>query len=90
MKFRSFAPMLARRGAWVVAIMALLVVMALSACGRGSAPQTLQGPTATATLPPTQQVLQTDSDLDAIIAAIDSAGLDANIDDSAKDNIVVP
>ncbi len=87
---RTFAQRLARRGAWVVAILALLVVLALSACGRGAATNAVQPPTPTATLPPTEQVLQTDADLDAIIAALDSASIDASIDESAKDNVIVP
>jgi hypothetical protein len=89
MMVRSFAHKLARRGAWVVAIVALLVVLALSACGRGATTQTVQDPTPTATLPPTEQVLQTDTALDTFVAALDSASLDASIDESAKDNVAL-
>jgi hypothetical protein len=81
---------LARRGAWVATIVALLVVLALSACSRGTSTQTVQIPTPTPTLPPTAQVIQTDADLDAIITALDSASVDAGLDDSAKDNVTVP
>ena len=90
MMVRSYAHSLAHRGVWVVAIVALLVVLALSACGRGAATNTVQEPTPTATLPPTDQVIQTDTDLDAIVAALDSASIDASIDESAKDNPVQP
>jgi hypothetical protein len=90
MMVRSYAHSLAHRGAWVVAIVALLVVLALSACGRGTATNTVQAPTPTATLPPTDQVIQTDTNLDAIVAALDSASIDASIDESAKDNVIVP
>jgi len=87
---RRFAQRLAHRGAWMVAMLALLVALALSACGRGAATDAIQPPTPTATLPPTEQILQTDTDLDAIVTALDSASSDASIDESAKDNIVVP
>jgi len=90
MMVRSFAYSLARRSAWVVAIVALLVVLALSACGRGAGPTTVHAPSPTPTLPPTEQVLQADTDLDAIMAALDSASTDASLDDSAKDNVLVP
>lgn len=90
MLFRDFGRSLARRGAWVMAIAALLVVLALSACGQGVTSDTAQAPTSTPTLPPVQQVVQTDTDFDAVVAALDSASIDANIDESAKDNISVP
>jgi hypothetical protein len=90
MKFTNLGHSLARRGAWVLAIVALLVVLALSACGRGGTTQTIQEATATPTLPPVEQVVQTDSSFDAVLAALDSASVDASIDESAKDNIAVP
>ncbi len=83
---RSFA----RRGAWALAILALLVVLALSACGRGVTSPTADGATPTATLPPVEQIAQTDASFDAVLAALDSASVDASLDQSAKDNILVP
>ncbi len=88
MTLRRIGRSLARRGVWVVAITALLVALTLSACGRGATSGTVQAPTPT--LPPVEQVVQTDTSLDAIVAAIDSASIDANLDESAKDNITVP
>lgn len=81
---------LARRGAWVVAILALLAVLALSACSHGASTPIVQEATPTATLPPVEQVTQTDASFDAVLSALDAASVDANLDESAKDSVTVP
>jgi hypothetical protein len=95
---RSFAAKVTQRGAWLIVMLALVVVLALSACaGRGAAggapgsgnpggTEQVGGGTTVAV----GAIAQTDSDLDAIVAALDSANIDANIDESGKDTPVQP
>lgn len=97
---RTYTSRLARRGAWLIVMLALVVVLALSACSRGGATGTLgsqgnQGTTgtgqvSTGTTATVDDIAQTDSDLDAIVAALDSANLDAGLDQSGQDTPVQP
>jgi len=90
MKVRSLTRTLSRRGAALAAILLLLFVLVLAACGRGNADTGSNLPTATPTLPPTDQVIQLDAQIDDIFTAMDSASKDAALDESAKDTVVVP
>jgi len=100
MRLTTYPRMLTRRVAWLIVALALIAVLALSACGRGGAqPGGHGGPggtggtgqtTAQTTDAAINDVAQADADLDAIIAALDSASLDASFDESAKDNPVQP
>jgi hypothetical protein len=99
MRLTTYARILTRRGAWLTVTLALIVVLALSACARGGAGgqpggQGGTGGTGQATAQTADAAVnnlaQTDADLDAIIAVLDSASLDASIDESAKDNPTQP
>jgi hypothetical protein len=101
MAVKTFARKLTRRGAWVVAIVALVLVLVLAACGRGGnggagGPGGYGGSGATGSTGETTSVqtssasadavIQTDADLNDIMATLDSVNLDASIDLSAQDN----
>ena len=85
-----------RRTVWLVAALALVLVLALAACGGrgaggnggyngGGSQGGSGGQSASVT-----QVVQGDADLTAIMATLDSVNLDANIDESSLDNEVTP
>jgi hypothetical protein len=90
---------LARRGAWLIVVLALLAVLALSACGRGGVGRQGGGQGSTGgTGQTTQQtssaavndLIQADAGMDVLMSAMDSASLDANLDESSKDNPMQP
>jgi hypothetical protein len=95
MAVKTLVRKLTRRGAWLVAILALVLVLVLAACGRGgnggsggyggtdSTGGTSQVQTSSSS---TDAVIQSDNDLDDIMATLDSANIDANIDLSSQDN----
>ncbi len=102
MGLKTYTRKLTQRGAWLIATFALIVVLALSACaGRGGAggqqgSQSTGGAgqttvqTTGGTSSAVDAVAQTDSDLNSIVAAMDSISLDAGIDESGKDIPVQP
>ncbi len=100
MRLTMYTRALTHRGAWLIVALALVAVLALSACGRGGGQPGGQGgsggtggtgqTTTQTTDAAINNVAQADTDLDAIVAALDSANIDASIDESAKDNPVQP
>jgi hypothetical protein len=94
MTLKSFGRTMTRRMVWLVMVLALVLVLALSACGgrgagnrggaAGSASSGDQGNTSG------QSVTQADDDLNAIMSTLDSANQDMTIDDSGQDSEIVP
>jgi hypothetical protein len=97
--------MFIRRGAWLIVALALVAVLALSACGRGGLAGQRGGQggsgstggtggtgqtTAQTSDAAINDLIQADANLDVMVAALDSANADANIDESAKDNSAQP
>jgi hypothetical protein len=85
-----------RRTVWLVAALALVLVLALAACGGrgaggnggyndGGSQGGSGGQSAGVT-----QVVQGDADLTTIMATLDSVNVDANIDESSLDNEMTP
>jgi hypothetical protein len=97
MTLKSIGRTMTRRMVWLVMVLALVLVLALSACGgrgglagnRGNSNSGDQGNTGSQSASVTQ-VTQTDDDLNAIMSALDSANQDLNIDDSGQDSEIVP
>jgi ABC-type glycerol-3-phosphate transport system substrate-binding protein len=94
MTLKSIGRTMTRRTVWLVMVLALVLTLALSACGgrgglggnRGGANSGDQGNQSTNVT----QVTQTDDDLNAIMSALDSANQDMSIDDSGQDSEIVP
>jgi hypothetical protein len=94
MTLKSIGRTMTRRTVWLVMVLALVLTLALSACGgrgglggnRGGANSGDQGSQSTNVT----QVTQTDDDLNAIMSALDSANQDMSIDDSGQDSEIVP
>jgi hypothetical protein len=99
MTLKSIGRTMTRRTVWLVMVLALVLVLALSACGgrgglggnRGNSNSNSgdQGSAGSQSASVTQ-VTQTDDDLNALMSALDSANQDMNIDDSGQDNEIVP
>jgi hypothetical protein len=97
MTLKSIGRTMTRRTVWLVMVLALVLTLALSACGsrgglagdRGNSNSGDQGNTGSQSTSVTQ-VTQTDDDLNAIMSALDSANQDMNIDDSGQDSEIVP
>jgi hypothetical protein len=101
MTLKSIGRTMNRRTVWLIMVLALVLSLALSACGgrgglggnRGGNSSSTgsgdQGNTGSQSASVTQ-VTQTDDDLNAIMSALDSANQDLNIDDSGQDNVIVP
>jgi hypothetical protein len=92
---------MARRTVWLVMVLALVLTLALSACGgRGGLGGNRNGNTGSTDSGDQRntggqsasvtQVTQTDDNLNAIMSALDSANQDLNLDDSGQDNETVP
>ena len=99
MTLKSIGRTMTRRTVWLVMVLALVLTLALSACGgrgglagnRGNSNSNSgdQGNTGSQSTSVTQ-VTQTDDDLNAIMSALDSANQDMSIDDSSQDSEIVP
>jgi hypothetical protein len=94
MTLQSIGRTMTRRTVWLVMVLALVLTLALSACGgrgglggnRGGANSGDQGSQSASVT----QVTQADDDLNAIMSALDSANQDMSIDDSEQDSEIVP
>ena len=94
MTLKSIGRTMTRRTVWLVMALALVLTLALSACGgrgglggnRGGANGGDQGSQSTSVT----QVTQTDDDLNAIMSALDGANQDMSIDESGQDSEIVP
>jgi ABC-type glycerol-3-phosphate transport system substrate-binding protein len=94
MTLKSIGRTMTRRTVWLVMALALVLALALSACGgrgglggnRGGANGGDQGSQSTSVT----QVTQTDDDLNAIMSALDGANQDMSIDESGQDSEIVP
>jgi hypothetical protein len=93
---KSIGRTMTRRTVWLVIVLALVLTLALSACGgrgglagnRGNSGSN-GGNTGSQSTSATQ-VTQTDDNLNAIMSTLDSANQDMNIDDSGQDSEIVP
>jgi hypothetical protein len=99
MTLKSIGRTMTHRTLWLMMALALVLVLALSACGgrgglggnRGGAAGSNgdQGNTGSQSASVTQ-VTQGDNDLNAIMSALDSANQDMSIDDPGQDSEIVP
>ena len=97
MTLKSIGRTMTRRTVWLVMVLALVLTLALSACGgrgglagnRDNSNSGDQGNTGSQSTSVTQMT-QTDDNLNAIMSALDSANQDMNIDDSGQDSEIVP
>ena len=96
MTLKSIGHTTTRQTVWLILVLALVLTLALSACGgrgglagnRGNSGSN-GGNTGSQSTSVTQ-VTQTDDDLNAIMSALDSANQDMSIDDSGQDSEIVP
>jgi len=93
MTLKSIGRTMTRRTVWLMMALALVLALALSACGgRGGlgAGGNRDGNTGSSGSASVTQVTQSDDDLNAVMSALDSANQDMTIDDSGQDNEIVP
>jgi hypothetical protein len=97
MTLKSIGRTMTRRTVWLVMVLTLVLVLALSACGGrgglggigGGSNGGDQGNTGSQSTSVTQ-VTQTDDDLNAIMSTLDNANQDMSIDESGLDSEIVP
>jgi uncharacterized protein YdeI (BOF family) len=97
MTLKSIGRRMTRRTVWLVLVLALVLTLALSACGgrgglagnKGGSNGGDQGNTGSQSTSVTQ-VTQADDDLNAIMSALDNANQDMSIDESGQDSEILP
>ena len=97
MTLKTMGRMMTRRAVWLVLVLALVLTLALSACGgrgglgnRGNGGDSGSNAGSGGSSASAAQVAQSDDDLTAIMSALDSANQDMSIDESSQDTEVVP
>jgi ABC-type glycerol-3-phosphate transport system substrate-binding protein len=97
MTLKSIGRTMTRRTVWLVMVLALVLTLALSACGgrgglggnRGGSSGSNSGDQGSQSTNVTQ-VTQADDDLNAIMSALDGANQDMSIDESGQDSEILP
>ena len=97
MTLKSIGRTMTRRTVWLVMVLALVLTLALSACGgrgglggnRGGNSGSDSGDQGSQSTNVTQ-VTQADDDLNAIMSALDNANQDMSIDESGQDSEILP